>query len=450
MFISNNLDLEQLAENQDGAEVVHNDSNSQIDAAITELLEIDLTAGDASLSNANYQQNLEFKIINTFAASPNRSLTLPQIKRLVLIWCPAANTDAVDIKRGATTITIAAGQSFLVRTDGTADGLYSFQIGGGASGNFLDLDTTAAQTIHGQVILDRISSGDTISLTSTASNPINVQKPSGDTCQPLLATAGSCGWLARRYADNANVFPFNGCFHARGTIAVPTDNLQNDQMGQYISGGYAGGFRNGASYGSIVIAATPSSTDFFSRAIIQTCPSGSTTIAETWSVDTGSGIRMSTNVVIDQNRIHRMRSTTIAGLITSSVAGKIAHVSDSNGGIGSFMMDTGGGYREVGSTGLKRLTTDAAATHTPLVDARNVRDLATLTADRNYTLAVTNVLNGYEVLISRNGSAGGFNRNVRQADGTTLIKALADNTYGLFVWDNTAALWYLAQTGSCA
>lgn len=449
--MSDNLALEQMAEDQDGAEIVHNDSNAQLDAAITELLEVDVTVGNLSLSNDNYRQNCEFKVINEISPgiSPNRSLTLPQIKRIVLIWCPDTNTDTVDIVRGAMSLAIAPGQSFFVRTDGTADGLYAFQIGGGSSGNFLDLDTTDAQTIHGQVIFDRLSSGDTITVTSTASNPINIQKPSGDTAQPLIESAGSTGWLARRYSTAA-VFPFNALYRARGAIGAPEDCLTNDPQGQYITGSYLTGFRNLTGYTGVLIAAAPSSSDGQSRAVINVAPSGSITATEIFSADHTSGFRMSATVVIDANRIVRTRSTTIAGLITSTTAGKIAHVSDSNGGVGSFMMDTGGGYREVGSTGLKRLTTDAAATHTPLTDARHVRDLATLTADRNYTLAVTNVLNGYEVTVSRNGSAGGFNRNVRQADGTTLIKALADNTYGRFVWDSTAALWYLAETGSCA
>jgi hypothetical protein len=63
-------------------------------------------------------------------------------------------------------------------------------------------------------------------------------------------------------------------------------------------------------------------------------------------------------------------------------------------------------------------------------------------------LLTTSVTDGAEFLISRAGSAGGFNRNVYQADGATLIKALADATWGRFVYDGTAAAWYLASHGA--
>ena len=95
-----------------------------------------------------------------------------------------------------------------------------------------------------------------------------------------------------------------------------------------------------------------------------------------------------------------------------------------------------------------RLTTDADATYTPYVNGRQIRDLAATTADRKLTLLTTSIVDGAMVTVSRAGSSGGHNRNVYQADGSTLIKAIPDSGWAMFTYDATAALWYEAAFGA--
>jgi hypothetical protein len=99
------------------------------------------------------------------------------------------------------------------------------------------------------------------------------------------------------------------------------------------------------------------------------------------------------------------------------------------------------------STTLTRLTTDAGASLTPSLPFATVRDLATLTTNRNLVLHTAQ--DGWRVVVARNGAAGGFSRQVKQDDGSTLIKNVADGFTGTFVYDGTAAAWYLESYAAC-
>jgi hypothetical protein len=146
--------------------------------------------------------------------------------------------------------------------------------------------------------------------------------------------------------------------------------------------------------------------------------------------------------VIDKNRAHRLRATTISGAVSPSVTGNLFFHSDAQGGTGEVAVDTGSTYRHAGQAAVKKLTADADATNTPRTDGRIVRDSAALTTDRKLTLAITNITDGYKVEISRRGSSGGHNRAAYQADGTTLTANIADNTSADFIYDAAAALWF--------
>ena len=170
---------------------------------------------------------------------------------------------------------------------------------------------------------------------------------------------------------------------------------------------------------------------------------GAASPSEVARLEAGTGLSMfGTNPVIDQNRAHRLRSTTIAGAITPSVAGNLFHHSDAQGGAGEVAVDTGSAYRHAGQAAVKKLTTNADATYTPRADGRIVRDTAALTADHKLVLSTTNVTDGHIVELSRRGSSGAHNRTVYQADGTTLIASIADNASADFIYDATAALWF--------
>jgi hypothetical protein len=63
-------------------------------------------------------------------------------------------------------------------------------------------------------------------------------------------------------------------------------------------------------------------------------------------------------------------------------------------------------------------------------------------SDRKLILLATNVTDGHKVELSRRGASGGHNRGVYQADGTTLIASVADNSFAAFAYDATASLWF--------
>lgn len=85
---------------------------------------------------------------------------------------------------------------------------------------------------------------------------------------------------------------------------------------------------------------------------------------------------------------------------------------------------------------------DAAVTLTVGTDKRFIRATGTLTADRAWTLSTAGATAGDWFLITRT-SGGAFNLNV----GTGPLKALAQNTWGVFVFDEAGA-WYLAMYGA--
>lgn len=119
--MSNNLDLDQMAENQSAPEVTHNDSNAALDAALTEQLDVDVAAGNATVTSDDYRGHIRFNI--TTATSAGRTVTLPAVKRVVFVSSDSANTKTVAIVVGATSVAIHPGTTYVVVTDGTADGL---------------------------------------------------------------------------------------------------------------------------------------------------------------------------------------------------------------------------------------------------------------------------------------------------------------------------------------
>ena len=120
--MSNNLNLDQVAENQAAKEVTINTATGQLDAALTETFAADFTSGNIALSNTQYQRAMRIQCSNVSTA---RVLTLPALKKLIAITSDSGNTAAVTVTRGTTTISLSAGSSLIAYTDGTANGLVS-------------------------------------------------------------------------------------------------------------------------------------------------------------------------------------------------------------------------------------------------------------------------------------------------------------------------------------
>jgi len=341
-------------------------------------------------------------------------------------------TDAVVVDRTSGALTLAAGVK-LPNGSAASPSLAlntNYGLFYDATNSAIGLSVAGAQVGYVAAALFRLS------LTGGASNQLSVQ------------SEGIANNQTETYNASGSTAPAYTLRRGHGTIASPAVAVSGDTIGnvsfQPYTGASGSGFTNGARIqGVLTETATVDSTHVGMQLRVFACPVGSGTLTEVARFDNESGLSMfGANPAIDKNRAHRLRSTTIAGAVTPSVAGNLFYHSDAQGGAGEVAVDTSSAYRHAGQAAVKKLTADADTTYTPRADGRIVRDSAALTADRKLTLAATNVTDGHKAEVSRRGSSGGHNRGVYQADGTTLIASLADNASGDFVYDAVAGLWF--------
>lgn len=95
-----------------------------LEEAANDFLSVDLSAGNVTLTDAQYRGYVLFRASGNTVA---RNLTVPAIKRLVVID-NTNGTAVLSIIVGATTLTLSAGEKAIYYTDGTTDGL--IRVGG--------------------------------------------------------------------------------------------------------------------------------------------------------------------------------------------------------------------------------------------------------------------------------------------------------------------------------
>lgn len=131
MTTTPNLGIGHIAENQASKEVTANDAFDKLDLAITNAKALDVTAGNVTVSDADYRGAFAFNI--GAVSTAGRTVTLPQIERIVTVTNDAASTASVSLVRGTASVTLAPGAARVVYTDGTANGLQSL-LHGSATG----------------------------------------------------------------------------------------------------------------------------------------------------------------------------------------------------------------------------------------------------------------------------------------------------------------------------
>lgn len=119
--MSNNLDLTQLAASQNNKETTINDTNGELDAALTEMLDVDLTSADATVSAANFRRSMVIRAINHTVA---RQITLPAVRKMFLVINTAAGA-VVTVTIGLTSIEVSPEGVQLFYADGTTSGLHT-------------------------------------------------------------------------------------------------------------------------------------------------------------------------------------------------------------------------------------------------------------------------------------------------------------------------------------
>jgi hypothetical protein len=115
--MSTNLNAPALTGGQANPETTVNDAVGAMDAAITELLVVDLT-NSVALTAPQYRGAIRFSVT---PAGVGKTLTLQAIKRLVFVTNDSANS--ITVANGTTNFALAAGGACMVYTDGTANGL---------------------------------------------------------------------------------------------------------------------------------------------------------------------------------------------------------------------------------------------------------------------------------------------------------------------------------------
>lgn len=116
------LDISQVVASQTQKEVTINEATSQLEDAITEVLEFDLTTlGSTVMTDSQFQRNIGFSFIHDTQAE---TITLPTtvIPRFFFVD-NSAGTDDLDVIKGSTTITVVAGGVVSLITDGTTNNL---------------------------------------------------------------------------------------------------------------------------------------------------------------------------------------------------------------------------------------------------------------------------------------------------------------------------------------
>lgn len=263
-----------------------------------------------------------------------------------------------------------------------------------------------------------------------------------------LSLATASGFLIDRIpSTNSSAAQMFGTRIARGTLSAPTAALNGDHVFVQRSQFYDGAAYNLSSrWRQILKPATPSATDAGSIQIFETCAAGSATMSELyrWDYDAGFSMYGAANVVIDNNRIFRNRSYTIATL-PPSVAGGTIYCSDLGGG-GGLLEGDGVSWRRTRKGSYALRGTGGNVTLTYLSDAETQHMTATVGANRTWTLA-GGAPAGAEFTIIRAASATGASTIDLVANAVTL-KQLTPGTWARVVSDGTN--FFLAEYGSLA
>ncbi|MDI9847380.1 hypothetical protein QM467_04805 [Rhodoblastus sp. 17X3] len=122
--MSNNIGITPVVSSMTDKEGAINSALGQYDAAISELASVDVSAGNVTLTAAQWTGAQVVSV--TGATTAGRTVTGVASKRLIAVQSAAANTQSFSFKIGTASFTIAAGTIKLFYADGTANGLYAF------------------------------------------------------------------------------------------------------------------------------------------------------------------------------------------------------------------------------------------------------------------------------------------------------------------------------------
>lgn len=180
--MSNNLNLDQVAGNQNQKEVTINDQAGQLDAALTEILDVDFSGGNVTLTATQFRRSFEFRCSGLTA---NRDLTLPASIKRAIFSVVNTDTETVTVKKGSGSVAVAGGTRALLSTDGTANDIT--QIAGQA---------TTTKNYNAGFFFSDLSVGSALVGMHIIAEPGGVVFPSGLTESRAKAKVASTGTVA--------------------------------------------------------------------------------------------------------------------------------------------------------------------------------------------------------------------------------------------------------------
>lgn len=217
--MSNNLNIDQVADGQAHPEVTVNNATGQLDAAITDTLTVDGTA-DSTVTDTNWSRHVQLFVNNVTNAA--RQVTVPAIKKFMLIKSDTANTTLFSVKCGTTLISILPGEVAVIFADGTANGLKSF--GGGIP----PLSQFVPGTVTASAIVFQHIAGEALSL--PASLP-------GSYAKAGVASTGTVTYDVQKNGASIGSVVFTTSATATFTFATTTALAAGDRLTIVAPGG---------------------------------------------------------------------------------------------------------------------------------------------------------------------------------------------------------------------
>jgi hypothetical protein len=202
--MSNNLNLDQVLASQVNKEATVNTATGQLDAAVTEFFNVDLTASNLTLSSAQWRSAAVFPITASVAT---RTLTVPQVKRLVLVDNRTANV--IGLIRGSTTINLEANASYLVYQDGTTNGLFAYRAQNiAAISDPYDIACSIANltTNNEDILFFTFTRNVTLPASATGSQAIAAGAATASTTYTIRKNGASIGTIVWSAAGTVGVF----------------------------------------------------------------------------------------------------------------------------------------------------------------------------------------------------------------------------------------------------
>ncbi|RWB65452.1 hypothetical protein [Mesorhizobium sp.] len=120
-----------------------NDGDAAIANALADILTVDFSGGDVTLTSTQFRSAMTFV---PSGLSATRALTVPAVKRALFFVHNTDAGDSITVTRGSTTVSVAAGKIGAFYTDGTANGLVGTVLATGSSGVGSTASTTEVLT----------------------------------------------------------------------------------------------------------------------------------------------------------------------------------------------------------------------------------------------------------------------------------------------------------------